>query len=103
MNTKVKPFSSVVIAGFGDIGRRVAAIWQEKGLIVHGLARSSDSDKAMTEMGIHPIIADLAELDSLANLPMQDALVYYFAPPPRSGKTDPHMANFLASINLRIL
>lgn len=98
MNTKVKPFKSVVIVGFGDIGRRVAAIWQEKGLNVYGLARSDDSAKLMSDCGVKAIRADLAEPESLANLPLDNALVYYFAPPPRSGKTDPHVENLLAAI-----
>ena len=99
MNTKLKPFSSVVIIGFGDIGSRVAAIWQEKGLNVYGVARSAESEQVMGEHNITPIRADLAERDSLADLPLANSLLYYFAPPPRSGKTDPHSANLLSAIN----
>ncbi|MEJ2140896.1 MAG: NAD-dependent epimerase/dehydratase family protein [Gammaproteobacteria bacterium] len=99
MNTKVKPFDSVVIVGFGDIGRRVAAIWQEKELNVSGLARSAESEQDMLAHNITPIRANLAEPDSLNNLPLQQALVYYFAPPPRHGQSDTHVENFLAAIN----
>ena len=99
MNTKLKPFSSVVIIGFGDIGRRVAALWQEKGLDVYGLARSAESELLMREHNVTPIRADLAETGTLAGLPLANCLLYYFAPPPRSGKTDPHSANLLCAIN----
>lgn len=98
MNAKVKPFASVVIVGFGDIGRRVAAIWQENGLNVYGLARSTESERVMSGQGIRPLCADLAEPATLDNLPLGNTLIYYFAPPPRSGKADPHVANFLAAI-----
>lgn len=98
MNTKVKPFTSVVIVGYGDIGRRVAAIWQEKGLNVHGVARSAESKQEMLEHNIKPLRADLARPESLEGLAVENSLIYYFAPPPRSGKTDPHVANFLNAI-----
>ena len=99
MNTKVKPFDTVVIIGFGDIGRRVAAIWQEKGLNVYGLARSDESKQLMIENKVQAMSADLAQIESLRDLPLKNTLVYYFAPPPKSGQSDPHMANFLASID----
>ena len=98
MNQKVKPFSSVVIIGYGDIGQRVAAIWQEKDLKVSGLARSEASQQAMHAHQIETIMADLAEPQSLQNINLANSLVYYFAPPPRHGQSDPHMVNFLATI-----
>ena len=87
MNTKVKPFDSVVIVGFGDIGRRVAAIWQGNGLNVYGLARSKSSEQLMLDMGIQPIVADLAQADTLTGLPTENALVYYFAPGAKNGNS----------------
>ena len=98
MNHKVKPFSFVVIVGYGDIGQRLAAIWQEKGLNVSGLARSAVSQQAMQAQRVEPALADLSKPESLQNLNLADTLVYYFAPPPRHGQTDPHMANFLAAV-----
>lgn len=99
MNQKVKPFSSVVIVGYGDIGQRVAAIWQKKGLKVSGLARSTTHHQAMQTRHVEAIVADLAKSESLQGLNLAQSLVYYFAPPPRHGQTDSHMANFLSRID----
>jgi len=46
-----------------------------------------------------PIRGDLDAVDTLQDLSVHNALVYYFAPPPRSGETDPRMTNFLESIS----
>jgi nucleoside-diphosphate-sugar epimerase len=99
MNQKVKPFSHVVIIGYGDIGSRVAAIWREKGLNVSGLARSKENRQVMQQQNVSPIMADLADPDSLQQLDMSNALVYYFAPPPRTGQSDPHVTNLLTAIS----
>ena len=103
MNHKVKPFSSVVIIGFGDIGQRVAAIWQDKDLTVSGLARSHTRHQIMQVHNITPIVADLNKPETLQNINLANALVYYFVPPPATGKTDPHMANFLSAIKVDTL
>ena len=56
----------------------------------------------MASMGVLPIIADLGDPASLLGLPdMSNSLVYWFAPPPGSGQTDPHMQNLLASLETR--
>ncbi|MGD8484309.1 MAG: SDR family oxidoreductase [Thioalkalispiraceae bacterium] len=99
MNEKVKPFSSVVIIGFGDIGQRVATIWREKGLNVRGLARSDDSKQQMQARQVEVIQADLAQPDTLRGLNLANSLVYYFAPPPRRGLSDPHVQHLLAAID----
>lgn len=98
MNQKVKPCTSVVIIGYGDIGQRVAAIWQEKGLKVSGVARSIASQQTMQAHHVEAIMADLAKPESLQALNLNHRLVYYFAPPPRHGQTDTHMSNFLSTI-----
>ena len=98
MNSKVKPFSKVIIVGCGDIGRRVAAIWQGNGKNVLGLARKPETLNLNLQQGIQPVNADLDEPESLKGINVQDALVYYFAPPPTRGKADPHMQHFLAAI-----
>ena len=89
--------TSVVIVGCGDIGRRVAARWQN--IPVTGLIRSEASAEQLQQAGITPLQADLDDPASLKDLPVAGALVYYFAPPPPTGTTDPRMQHFLAAID----
>lgn len=95
------PFNSAFIVGFGDIGRRVGRLWCATGIRVYGLARSDEKQGQMQELGIYPLQADLDTPATLANLPFADSLVYWFAPPPRTGRTDPRMQNLLAAFNLQ--
>jgi nucleoside-diphosphate-sugar epimerase len=96
MNPAVSDPSSVLIVGCGDIGRRVAARWQA--VPVTGLVSSADSAEQLQQAGITPLQANLDDPASLRDLPLADALVYYFAPPPATGTTDPRMQYFLAAI-----
>jgi len=97
MNSAEFEPTSVVIVGCGDIGRRVATRWQ--GVPVTGLVRSETSAERLQQAGISPLQVDLDDPASLPDLPVADALVYYFAPPPTSGATDPRMAHFLAAMD----
>ncbi len=89
----------VFIIGYGDIGRRVARLYKEENYVVTGLARSPGSCKIMKSDNVEPVIADLDDQDSLSGLSLADALVFYFAPPPPTGLSDPRMANFLAIVD----
>ena len=97
MNSSDFEPESVIIVGCGDIGRRVAARWQN--VPVTGLVRSKASAEQVQQVGITPWRADLDDPASLKGLPVAGALVYYFAPPPAAGTTDPRMQNFLAAID----
>lgn len=90
--------NNVLIIGCGDIGLRVAALWQQRGIAVCGLARSTNAAKRLQQAGIKAISGDLDARDTLSSLPTKDALVYYFAPPPNTGHDDPRMSAFIASI-----
>jgi len=86
----------IFILGCGDIGRRVARLWQARGAAVHALARSDASARALEAAGITAHRGDLDDPVSLSTLTLDGALVYYFAPPPLQGSTDPRMVNFTA-------
>lgn len=88
--------TDVLIVGCGDIGMRVAALERAAGHSVAGLARSEDSARRLRAAGIEPITGDLDVPSSLAGLPRQDSVVYYFAPPPAKGVTDPRMETFVS-------
>ncbi|MDH5446766.1 MAG: SDR family oxidoreductase [Gammaproteobacteria bacterium] len=94
------PFESVFIFGCGDIGQRVAHLWLDKGLLVYGLARSAEKQSAMVQLGLSAVQADLDEPASLTAIPeLEQALVYWFVPPPQQGQVDPRMQNLLAILS----
>ena len=88
--------TDVLIIGCGDIGERVAQLERSQGRTVAGLARSEKSMRRLLAAGIQPITVDLDDPASLNNLPVKDAVVYYFAPPPGEGVTDPRMETFVS-------
>ena len=95
MNSAV---TDVLIIGCGDIGERVARLERSEGRSVAGLVRSQGSARRLRAAGIQPITADLDDPTSLNNFPVKDAVVYYFAPPPDEGVTDPRLEAFVASM-----
>lgn len=90
--------SSVFIVGCGDMGERVAQLWLARGLTVSGLARSPASRLRLEAKGITAVPGDLDDVRSLTALPAHKALIYYFAPPPLGGHTDPRMGHFLGAV-----
>jgi nucleoside-diphosphate-sugar epimerase len=88
--------TNVLIIGCGDIGERVARLERSEGRIVAGLVRSEKSARRLHAAGIRPITADLDAPASLHNLPVKDAVVYYFAPPPDTGVIEPRMETFVS-------
>ena len=93
MNSAV---TDVLIIGCGDIGERVARLERSEGRTVAGLVRSEESARRLRAAGIQPITADLETPASLNRLSLMDAVVYYFAPPPNEGVTDPRMETFVS-------
>ncbi len=85
----------VLIIGCGDIGQRVAQLEKEAGHSVAALARSQESAQRLRAIGIEPVSGDLDIPSSLASLPVKDAQIYYFVPPPEQGVTDPRLENFI--------
>lgn len=88
--------TDVLIVGCGDIGGRVAALERAQGRRVAGLVRSDESARRLRTAGVHPLVVDLDAPESLRDLPVRDALIYYFAPPPGKGVTDPRMEAFVS-------
>jgi nucleoside-diphosphate-sugar epimerase len=88
----------VLIIGCGDIGMRVAALERAAGRSVAGLARAAASARRLRAAGIAPLRGDLDVASSLTGLPRRGAVVYYFAPPPGRGVTDPRMQAFVSTM-----
>lgn len=88
----------IFIAGCGEIGRRVAKLWQGRGAEVAALARSEGSARELVRLGIETVLGDLDDPGSIGTLPVQGCILYYLAPPPEKGEGDPRIAAFLAAI-----
>jgi nucleoside-diphosphate-sugar epimerase len=89
---------NVFIIGCGDIGLRVARLWRERGARVSALARSGATVVRLRQAGLGVVAGDLDLPVSLRGLRLGGHLVYYFAPPPSEGTTDPRMRDFLAAL-----
>ena len=95
----------VCISGCGDIGQRVAqrylndAAHSNTEIEVYGLTRREEVRQQLQEIGIHPVIADLDQADSLPTLPSKDSTLLHFAPPPSTGHTDPRFRVLLQACN----
>ncbi|MGQ0618966.1 MAG: NAD-dependent epimerase/dehydratase family protein [Panacagrimonas sp.] len=89
---RVDPSCDNLIIGCGDVGRRVARRLRERGESVHAVVRSTASRDALTTG--EGIAASSLDLDSAMALPQAER-VFWFAPPPDRGNTDPRIRSWL--------
>lgn len=92
----------ILIIGCGDIGLRVAHLWQTQGTAVHALSHSPQRHVTLEQTGINVHIGNLDDDSTLHALPTAGACVYYFAPPPEHGTHDPRIGNFIRSCQEKI-
>lgn len=85
------------IIGCGDIGLRLARLHISSGENITGVVRTKKSLQKCKQAGIDAIAADLDTDDFRIDGNLNDALVYYFAPPPTQGTDDPRIERFLAA------
>jgi nucleoside-diphosphate-sugar epimerase len=93
-----KTLETVLIIGYGDIGRRVATLSRQRGWRVNALTRQSVTARQISAQGLVGYVGDLDQPDKLPALPTADSLIFYFAPPPPQGSDDPRLHAFLSSI-----
>lgn len=86
--------TAALIAGCGDIGRRVAQRWQAQGCAVRAWVRSSASAATLQAAGI---AAAAVDFDSAPLPPIVAPCLLYCAPPPAEGEDDPRLARVLAA------
>ena len=86
----------MLIVGCGYVGARVATLHRTRGEPVVGVVRSAASADALERAGIVALRVNL-DGDHL-ELPSRDAGIYYFAPPPDTGVTDPRIGHLLAGL-----
>ena len=85
------------ITGCGYIGERVGKLWLERGAEVSALCRTEERAERLKAMGIIPVLGDLDDESSLLNLPLQNTLLYYFAPPPKKDVIDSRIRSFVTT------
>ena len=90
--------NNLVIAGCGDIGRRVARQVLAENASVCGVVRSEESAEKLRQLGGRAIIANLDDPNTLQNIPTEGSTLFYFAPPPGGGLSDSRVRNFCAAI-----
>lgn len=89
----------VLIAGCGDTGRSVTRRLLADGAQVTGLVRSAESASKVDALGAQAMVCDLdGETPKLGGLLPTVDLIYYFAPPPREGESDPRLERFLEAL-----
>jgi len=88
----------VFIVGCGDIGQRLARRFIAEGTPVAALARSSQKAQTLEALGMTPYLGDLDAIDPPLSLPDPIETLYYLAPPPLSGTTDPRMIRALSAL-----
>lgn len=88
----------LMIVGCGDIGGRVAEAALEEGAAVAVLTRSREKAARFREQGIEALVGNLDQPDTLVGLPTRGRVVFYFAPPPGGGITDPRVRAFCAAV-----
>ena len=86
------------IIGCGDVGGRLARRERAAGHAVRALARRPEAADALRREHIEPVSGDLDDPDSLRGLPVVGSRVFYFAPPPAEGATDPRMEHLVAAL-----
>ena len=87
----------MLILGCGQIGRRVARHYLNRGECVLGVVHSAESAASLERDGIPAIMLDLASA-SAADLSAAGKRVFHFAPPPSRGIQDLHTRRFVSGI-----
>ena len=90
---------NIILAGCGYVGRRVAENELARGNTLLALVRTEASREVLLDAGINAIALDLDLPAGLDSLPMAGSGIYYFAPPPSAGTTDPRIRAFLGGIS----
>jgi nucleoside-diphosphate-sugar epimerase len=88
----------IFIIGCGDIGRRVAMLAAADGSDVSALVRPGRSAEKLKGLPVEAVTGDLDDPPSLGGMALRESLLFYLAPPPGGGVTDPRMGSFCAMV-----
>lgn len=87
-----------LIAGCGDVGRRVASRLRAMGREVTAIVRDRQKLAALDASGVRGLLQDLDDPQDVGDRP----LVFWFAPPPGEGERDARLRGWLAAQRGRI-
>ncbi|MCW9021716.1 MAG: SDR family oxidoreductase [Sedimenticola sp.] len=87
-----------LIIGCGYLGKRVARHYLQTGDSICGVVRSAASAEALNAAGIPALSWDL-DLAGRQPLQLQDAELFYFAPPPRAGVEETRIKHLLSVLD----
>jgi nucleoside-diphosphate-sugar epimerase len=81
-----------LIIGCGYLGRRVAGLWNDRGIEVHALTRSDEKASSLIAEGFHPIIGDWYRAETIPPLENFDRVLIAVshAPVPSIPSEDTH-------------
>jgi len=91
----------ILIIGCGDTGKRVAQQLLLDKNTIYATSHQAKSQALLQKLNINVVPANLDKVDSLAELPTENANIFYFAPPPITGTIDTRMQNFIDSLEAR--
>ena len=96
----MKKHSNIWIVGCGDIGKRVAALYQQEDNLVsvQGIVSSEQSTMRCRDVSIRAYCVDLDSDYTLKQQPNSDADIFYFAPPPPKGSEDTRLQKLLSQL-----
>ncbi|MCF6190724.1 MAG: SDR family NAD(P)-dependent oxidoreductase [Cocleimonas sp.] len=92
--------SNFLIVGCGDIGRRVAGLYESQ--TIYGIVRSRKSKSTCEQENITTTVINLDKpyFFSSKQIPtLKNSHIFYFAPPPTTGKSDPRLEQFLKTVS----
>ena len=95
INEPVRAF----VAGCGYVGERIARAEGDLGSTVSGLVRRRDRAATLKGKGLNVMGYDLDQPQSVADLSVAGALVYYLIPPPRQGERDERIRTWLDGLS----
>ena len=101
----MKKAQNILIAGFGDIGKRVARKlgasrhYRVKALVRNASAMPANA-KFAKSLGVQLLRGDLSKPRSLQKLTGLADTILHLAPPPGFGETDTHTRNLLAALSI---
>jgi len=87
------------IIGCGHIGQRVSHLLQASGEQVYATSHSTASAKNLQKAGVTVFQVNLDKAGIFNNPDFEQAKMYYFVPPQKTGETDQRMLCFLQSLN----
>lgn len=90
----------IFFAGFGDIARRISLQPEVSGLPMTLITRSEEKFAQLAAQGFEPILDSFDDPENLGHLPLAGCTVFYTAPPPGGGFSDPRVGVFCAQISM---